>query len=336
MRGATLDGRQHREGRVLGAALVLGSALVFGLAGVLTKLIEAGAWTIVCWRGLLGGLLIAAYVAWLERDKPWADRFRLDWRGWLLASVGSLASLAFIFAFKLTYVANVAVLYATAPFMAAALAWWLFRERPFGRTLLAALVSLIGVVIVVAGGLGGGALLGDGVALLMTFGNALYMVLIRAFRDSPVVLAGGVSALQLFAVSWLVVDPLAVSRQDALLLTIFGLSFALAVVLWTEGTKRISAAESGLLGTAEIPMAIFLAWLLLAELPPAVSLVGGAIVLAAVFGHAGVDLRRSRARAASRKRPQRLRARRREGGRRPRPGGRRPGGCGGWCAARGG
>ncbi len=288
-------GARQRDGRVLGALLVLGSALVFSLAGVLTKLIEAGAWTIVCWRGLLGGLLIAAYVAWLDRGKPWGARFRLGWRGWLLAGVGSLASLAFIFAFKLTYVANVAVLYATAPFMAAGLAWWLFRERPLARTLLAALVSLLGVVILVAGGLGSGALLGDGVALLMTFGNALYMVLIRAFRDSPVVLAGGVSALQLFAVSWLVVDPLAVTGEDAALLTLFGLSFALAVVLWTEGTKRIAAAESGLLGSAEIPFAILLAWLLLAELPPVVSLLGGAVVLAAVFGHAAIDLRRSRA-----------------------------------------
>ena len=38
----------------------------------------------------------------------------------------------------------------------------------------------------------------------MTIGMALYMVLIRVFRDSPVVLAGGVSALQLFFVGWFV------------------------------------------------------------------------------------------------------------------------------------
>lgn len=116
-----MEGSLRGDARVLGAALVLGSALVFSLAGVLTKMIAADAWTIACWRGLLGGALIAAYVAWLDRAKPLGARFRLGWRGWLLASVGSLASLAFIFAFKLTYIANVAVIYATAPFMAAAL-----------------------------------------------------------------------------------------------------------------------------------------------------------------------------------------------------------------------
>jgi len=274
------------EAHLLGVLLVIASALVFSLSGVLTKTIEADAWTIACWRGLLGGLLIAAYVAWSGRQRPLRESFRLGRRGWLLATVGSLASLAFIFSFKLTYIANVAVIYATAPFMAAALGWWLMRERVEWRTLVAGGFSVLGVLIVVAGGLGSGSIGGDAVAVAMTLGNALYIVLIRLFRDSPVVLAGAASALQLFVVSWLVVDPLAVSDRDVLFLALFGTCFAVAVVLWTEGTRMIPAAEAGLLGSAETPFAILLAWLLLAELPPAASLIGGGIVLAAVFTHA--------------------------------------------------
>ena len=284
----------RRKSHLLGIFLVIASALVFSLAGVLTKSIAADAWTIACWRGLLGGMLIAAYVAWLDREKPLRETFRLGWQGWLLASVGSLASLAFIFAFKLTYIANVAVIYATAPFMAAGLGWWLIREKFQWPTAIAAVFSLLGVVILVAGGLGSGNIMGDTVALVMTLGSALYMVLIRLFRNSPVVLAGGVSALQLFFVSLFVVDPLAVSQRDVVLLSLFGISFAVAVVLWTEGTKLIPAAEAGLLGSAETPFAILLAWLLLAELPPRASFVGGSIVLAAVFAHAAGDIALSR------------------------------------------
>ena len=119
------------------------------------------------------------------------------------------------------------------------------------------------------------------------------MVLIRLFKDTPVVLAGGVSGLQLFVVGWLVVDPLAVSRSDAALLALFGLSFAIAVVLWTEGARLIPAAEASLLGSVETPFAILLAWLILAELPPVASFIGGAIVLAAVCAHAARDLARA-------------------------------------------
>ena len=281
---------------LLGVVLVTGSALVYSLAGVLTKAISADAWTVACWRGLVGGLLVFAYVGWLGRHQEMRRRFRLGWQGWLLATVGSLASLAFIFSFKLTYVANVAVIYATAPFLAAALAWWLLREHFRLQTALAAVLSVVGIVVVFAGSLGTGSLAGNVVALLMTFGSALYMVLIRRFRDSPVVLAGGVSALQLFVVGWLVTDPFTVTRQDAALLALFGLSFAVALVLWTEGTKLIPAAESGFLGTAETPFAMLLAWVVLAELPPLASFIGAGIVLTAVVGHALSDFRRARAR----------------------------------------
>ena len=52
----------------------------------------------------------------------------------------------------------------------------------------------------------------------------------------------------------------------------------------------IPAAEAGLIGTAETPFATVLAWLLLSELPPIASFVGGALVLAGVLAHAALDL----------------------------------------------
>src|SRR5690606_7456804 len=154
---------------------------------------------------------------------------------------------AFIASFKLTYVANVAIIYSTAPFLAAALAWLAMRERLRLQTAFAALVSVIGIAVVFAGSLGTGNAFGDGMALLMTFGSALYMVLIRRFSDTPVVLAGGVSALQLFVVGCLVADPFAETLLDAMLLALFRLSFASALVLWNEGKLLIPAPDSGFL-----------------------------------------------------------------------------------------
>lgn len=69
----------------------------------------------------------------------------------------------------------------------------------------------------------------------------------------------------------------------------FGITFAVALVLWTEGSRLIAAAEAALLGSAETPFAILLTWLLLAELPPPASFIGGAIILATVFTHAARD-----------------------------------------------
>ncbi|MEZ2332814.1 DMT family transporter [Mesorhizobium sp. RCC_202] len=275
--------------RTLGIILVSASAIAFALTGVLTKSIHADPLTITCWRGFVGSILISLYVLWRRRRSGGRESLKLGWRGWLLAIEGAAASIAFISAFKHTYVANVAVIYATSPFIAAVLAFLLVREKFRLQTMLAAAVSLCGVAIMVGAGFGSGHLLGDGLALLMTAGSALYMIMVRAFRDSPVVWAGAVSAFLLFVLGWFVTDPLAVSAHDAVLLGAFGCSFALASILWTEGSRLIPAAEAGLLGSAEVPFAILFALVFLGEVPPVASVIGGAIVLCAVFAHAGRD-----------------------------------------------
>lgn len=280
--------------RMLGTVLVTVSAAVFALAGVLTKMISTDAVTIACWRGLVGGLIVIAYVAWRGGRNGGRPNFRLGWRGLLLAVIGAIASMAFIAAFKFTYVANVTIIYATVPFMAALLDRVLLGERFNRRTMVAALVCFAGVGIMVGGGLSDGGLLGNLLALAMTAGSALYIVLIRLFRETPVVLAGAVSAFMLFALGWFVTDPLDISRYDGVLLVAFGVSFAVGVILWTEGAKLIPAAESGLLGSAEMPFAVLFAMILLGELPPFASVIGGVIVLTAVLAHAAWDFRSTR------------------------------------------
>ena len=279
--------------RLLGAALVGLSAAVFGLAGVLTKSIAADPLVINCWRGLFGGLFIAGYVFWRRAGS--GASLRLGWQGWLLSLVGAAASIAFIAAFKAGYVANVAIVYATVPFAAALFALLLLGERVRRQTMLAALVSIAGVAVMMSSGLAGGNLRGDALALVMMLLSALYMVLVRKFRNTPVVWAAAVSAFLLFGSGWIFADPLAVGARDMVLLAAFGFSFALAVVLWTEGARLIPAPEAGLIGSAEVPFAIVFAWLILAEQPPLASWVGGVIVLSAVFAHACLDWRRARA-----------------------------------------
>ena len=276
--------------RALGIVLIVASTVFFALAGIFTSLARSDPLTIAGWRGLVGAFLITLYVVWRARRDGARPVFRLGWRGWLLSLVGAVSSVFFIASFKFTYVANVAVIYATVPFMAAPIEWPLLGEPPRARTMATAFASLLGVAIIMSGGLAAGHLFGDLLALLMTVGCAVYLVMIRAFRDTPVLWAAAVSALMVFATSFVVADPLAVAPSDLAVIGAFGVSFAAAVILWTEGAMRLPAAEAGLLGATEVPLAVAFAWLILGQSTPAASLLGGAVVLAAVLAHAGSDL----------------------------------------------
>lgn len=283
------DNNAHMQGVIL----IVASTVFFALAGIFTKTATTDPWTIASWRGFVGSIAIAAYVWWRGRSTG-GVRLHLGWRGWALAIVGALSSIAFIASFKYTYVANVAIIYATVPFMAAPMEWLALGHRPRLQTLLVALASLAGVTVMVQGGFASGHVFGDMMAVAMTFGCAVYLVMVRAFTDVPVVWAAAVAAFMLFIAGWFIADPLDVSVSDAIVMSAFGLSFAAASILWTEGARLIPAAEAGLLGAAEVPLAILFAWLILSEFPPAASIAGGAIVLVALFVHTGRDALKQR------------------------------------------
>ena len=69
--------------------LVAASAAFFALAGIFTRSITAGPWTIACWRGLVGATIIAAYVLWRERGRDMRDSLRLDIGGLGVAGCGN-------------------------------------------------------------------------------------------------------------------------------------------------------------------------------------------------------------------------------------------------------
>lgn len=275
----------------LGLWLVLASTVPFALAGIFTRLISADLWSVLGWRGLLGGVAILLYSSWLERGQPHRS---MGWQGWTLAFVGAGASITFLAAFRMTYVANVTLIYALTPFAAAALDWLIRGERVRRSVMVSAAISTVGVLVIIAGGLGASRLAGDAMALLMVGMFALYTVLIRAFPAAPAIRAGGWSALLLFVPALVFGDLFAVPSRDAGWLVAFGLSFALAVVLFTEGAQRITPAEAGFYGGAETPLAVAFAWLFLSEAPPVATLVGGAVVVIAVFRQGWRDLRPGR------------------------------------------
>lgn len=278
---------------VRGLTLVIISAFAFSLAGILTKAIQSNVWVIASWRGFIGGLLIVGYVYWQAKRKSEASPFRLGWRGWVLAGVIAGASLAFIAAFKLTYVANVTVIIAAIPFVTAFIEWVFLRQRFPRATLIAAVLSVIGVLVMIGGSVGSINLLGDTLAVVMVLLQGLAMVLVRVFKNTPVVFAVAIAGFQVCVIGLIFSNPFDVNFQDAMLLTAFGLSFAVAAISLTEALKLISATEAGLLGSAEVPIAIFLAWIFLAEVPPYTSFVGGSLILAAVVWHTLRDPQRN-------------------------------------------
>jgi drug/metabolite transporter (DMT)-like permease len=135
----------------LGIALVAAAAAFWSTAPFFTRLLAYASWTILFWRGLFAGGMIMVLMVLLQGRASLRDLIRFDINGWLVASLSTLAMIAFIPALQLADVSNVAIIVATGPFLAAELAWIWLKEIPHRRTLLASAVALVGVVIIVGG-----------------------------------------------------------------------------------------------------------------------------------------------------------------------------------------
>jgi drug/metabolite transporter (DMT)-like permease len=279
--------------RYLGWTLVALSAVAWSTAGFFTRLIEEDVWTILFWRGVFGGLALALMVVVQSRGAVIKAYGGLGGMGLLLAVISGLGMIAFLSSLRLTTVADVYVIYATVPFITAGVAWLILRERTSWIILAASALALVGVVVTLSGASYGGSLLGQFIALLMTLTMALMTVILRWKRDIPVVPALGLSAWVAAFISFWFCDPFDVSASDLALLAVFGLTqSALGLLLFGMGSRLIPSAEATLITALDVPLAPLWVWLTFGEMPSPYTLLGGAIVLAAVIGHITIEARR--------------------------------------------
>jgi drug/metabolite transporter (DMT)-like permease len=280
---------QHR----LGIALVVAAAIAWSTAPFFTRLLPFDSWTILFWRGLFGGGLIAAILVVMQGRAGLRDLTGMGRNGWLVASLSTLGMVCFIPALQLTSVSNVAIIIATGPFVAAAFAWIRLREAARWQTMLASLVALCGVAIIVGHARASSDILGIALACLMTVAIAAMTVTVRRHKDTPMVAAAAISNLLGSAVSIPFAGGITgVTAADLIIFAMFGFfQVALGLTLFMLGSRLLPSGQATLIGTLETPLMPFWVWLAFQEVPSSRALLGGALVMGAVIADIVGDTR---------------------------------------------
>ncbi|MBW4964275.1 DMT family transporter [Sulfitobacter sp. CW3] len=266
--------------RKAGIVLVVASAIVFSSAGVFTNGVSTDAWGVIFWRGVAAAAFTLIYL--VLRGALLAEIRAFNKPAFFVTLMMAAGTAAFIPAFKLSSVANVALIYATAPFIAAGLSWIFIKEPPTTRVILASLAALGGVFVIVSASFGGSQLTGDFLALFMTLMMSGIMVVYRKFPSTTAALPAALSSIVLLPFALAYGDPFAVQSHELPILIAFGLVFAVASVTLSEGARRLPSAETALLSTLEMPLAPVLAFLVLSEVPTSPAIIGGSIIFLAV------------------------------------------------------
>lgn len=268
-------GRNRKKGIVL----LLVSASFFSFSGIFVKGVSASAADVVFWRALFGAIFMFLWVYFSGR---WKTELVLNRQVSLLASLAVICTTTFLMSFKFTSIANVAILYAATPLFAGAFGWVILSEKFPLREILLSILALFGVGVVVFGSLGTVNLLGDTLAIVMSITLALIIVIFRKYPDTSSGAVNVYSCVALVLLFSFFSEPFNVPILEVGILAVFAVFFIVAYVTLQEGSKILPPALVSLLSIMETPLAPVWAWLVLSEIPSAMTVLGGSIIMFAV------------------------------------------------------
>lgn len=297
---ASADASANRSGYAAGVVMVLLAGTVWSMMGLGVRFMEnASPLQILLYRSL--GMIPALTVFIAIRHGG-----RLDRALYQTGTATIIGGLMLVFAFtgsivslKETTVANAVFLLATAPFFAAILGRIVLGEKVRLVTWIMIVVGLSGVAIMVYDGLSAGKVIGNVVGLVCAMFFAIFTIAMRMETrgDSlTAVLLGGIFASIASAVAIAVAgQPLVLSWHDTAIAVVLGIgALGLGLVLYALGSRHVPAAESTLLAMTEVVLSPIWVWLVFGETAGVLMLVGGSILLSALFANAITGVVRER------------------------------------------
>jgi drug/metabolite transporter (DMT)-like permease len=278
----------HRKGVVL--TTIGGLALSFDVP--LVRLGQGELWSTIGLRSAT--TFVVAVVLWLLMRRFRASRTPfIPGRAGIVAGLCyGLSTITFLTAVFNTATANVVFIVAFTPMFAALLSWIVLRERPSTATILTMLIMVAGVGVIVSGGLAGGHLLGDLLAALTALLLAIALMIGHATRaDMGFVPLAATILPTMIGLS--IALPAGFSVEQPFWIILDGaITLPLAAWCLATGPRYLSGPEVGMFYLLETILAPIWVWMIFSEVPPARTLLGGAILVAALVGYSAWQMRR--------------------------------------------
>ena len=261
--------------------LVALAAVAWSTAGLLQRELSVDTATQTAGRALFAAAGLLVYVVATQRGRALHALRASGAAGAGVVALLAISSASFFIALNHASVANVLFMQALAPILAAVLGT-LLGDPVARRTWLAMGIAVAGVGVMV-GGPGHPSAAGLALSLVMTTSFAGIVVITRHRRDVSMAPATVLSQVVVLVLAAPFAHPGALGGRDVLLLATLGVcQIGLGFMFLTAGARLIPAGEVALITLLEIVLGPLWVWAILSERPSTATLIGGAVVLAAV------------------------------------------------------
>jgi drug/metabolite transporter (DMT)-like permease len=275
--------------------IMIGASVAWSTSGIFVRLLDGtDPWEMVFWRSIGMAVFLGVYMMWRYRRDAFAKLRALGVGGTAAAAMLAATFFFFLYAVSVTTVATALFLMSTTPLWAAVVGRIALGEPLALRTLAAIAACIVGVTIMVGDALEFGSILGPLSAMCVSVCFAVQITLLRKIGPRvdavpSVLVAGLISIVAALPLAW----PFVAGLHDiAVLLAMGVIQLGMGCLLMTIATRNLSAADVGLIALLETTLGPLWVWIFFAERPSDATLLGGAIILAALVANEAVGLRR--------------------------------------------
>ena len=268
--------------------------LLWSIAGVVTRHLDsARSFEVTFWRSFFNGLALSVALTSMRGPSMWRQLPAWPRSVWASGFCWAVMFTAFMAALTLTSVANVLITMALGPLVSALFARTFLRQHLPARTWAAIVAAGIGIGWMFGTAAPDGtSLAGTLVALAVPLAAAVNWTLLQhmgareASRRADMLPAVWIGAVLSAGITLPLALPLQTSAHDVGLLALLGtVQLALPCLLVVRLSRELPAPEIALLALLEVVFGVAWAWLGAGERPATATLLGGAIVLAALAGN---------------------------------------------------
>ena len=281
--------------------MIVGAACWSSGGFLVRQLSITDAWEIVFWRSLFMAAFVAGVLLVMHGRRMPRAVAAVGWPGVMAGTFLAGTFFFYIGSLTRTTVANTNVLMSVSPFLAALGGRFLLGEPVPLRTWVAMIAAFAGIVVMFADAVDAGRIVGNLLALGVSCFFAAQVTVLRKYHASvdmlPQVLIAGVISIVVAAPLAL---PFTATPRDLGVLGVMGcVQLGAGCLLATAASRHLTATQLGLLALLEPILGPIWVWVLMGEHPGAATLLGGTIVLAAVFANEAFGAWRGRVSAAT-------------------------------------
>lgn len=271
--------------KIPGPILIFLGACCLSFGGLIVKSFEgATLWQILFWRSIFFSIVIVIFLLITHKKNIFYAFYKSGFPGLIGGLILSLGYCGYVFAMYNTTVANTNFIIQTQTIFLAVFGYIFLKEKISKLTLFSIIFAFIGIILMVGNSLSPGQTSGNIAAFIMPISFATLILIVRKFPDIDMIPMQFVAGIGAIIIGYLFSTKLIISSHDIFLGFLAGFfQVGLGFIFITIGARSTPSALVGIIMLTEAVLGPLWAWLFANENPPLVVLIGGTIIISAVF-----------------------------------------------------